>query len=281
MYCPKCQNEYREGITICPECNVELVAELEEDEELVPVASVAEESLKEKISKYLTHENIKNEWSEETDDEGNPVHVVSVPYSNAKETKKMISAIVKVETEKKMKDILENMPEEELIKEQEKEKEELQKLANTKTFTKASERSSDYSSSGSLFIGFGALLLIFAGVNKAGIMTLFSATFSLVVIAGMGLLFFVYGIYSIRKGKSLEGEAATETENENKIKEYMKENITKEELDALNDDDTTPELLYLKQSDYVKEKILKAFPETNEDYADILTDEFMNEMYNE
>lgn len=31
MFCPKCKAEYIEGIRLCPECNVELVAELPAD----------------------------------------------------------------------------------------------------------------------------------------------------------------------------------------------------------------------------------------------------------
>ena len=30
-FCPNCEAEYREGFTVCPDCNVELVAELTEE----------------------------------------------------------------------------------------------------------------------------------------------------------------------------------------------------------------------------------------------------------
>ena len=31
MFCPDCEAEYKKGITICPDCNVELVADLKAD----------------------------------------------------------------------------------------------------------------------------------------------------------------------------------------------------------------------------------------------------------
>jgi hypothetical protein len=52
-------------------------------------------------------------------------------------------------------------------------------------------------------------------------------------------------------------------------------------LEELNDGETTEELLYLKQTDLVKETLLKQYPDLNDEYADILTDDYMNEIYND
>ena len=56
-WCPKCKNEYRAGITIWPDCNEELMAELTEAIELefVPLFQTTDETLKNKLVKYLVH----------------------------------------------------------------------------------------------------------------------------------------------------------------------------------------------------------------------------------
>ena len=42
-WCPKCKNEYRKGITHCPDCDVDLVEELlPEEEETVEIPENSE-----------------------------------------------------------------------------------------------------------------------------------------------------------------------------------------------------------------------------------------------
>ncbi len=276
MWCPNCQNEYREGITICPECNIALIEELKEEVNLVEAAGVKDEILKDKIIKYLDHLNINNSCSVKEDEEGEKQFIISVAEDKLNEAMNVIATIVKVESEKKIAEDPEKALAEakEII-------EEAQNAADKKGFMKASERSSDYTSSGYLFMIFGVLLGVFAALNMTGVLTMFSGTFSLIMLIALGALFLIYGAYSIKKGSSLKSEIAEEKDTEEKVKAFIHEYITKEKLDELNDDDTTPELLYLRQSDYIKDEILKAFPDTNEEYADMLTEEFLNEIYND
>ena len=83
-WCPKCKNEYRAGIEICPDCNEVLMEELSEAIELefVPVFQTADEELKTKLVKYLPHcgHKVHEEKVEAETEEGiQNVSVVLVP----------------------------------------------------------------------------------------------------------------------------------------------------------------------------------------------------------
>lgn len=56
-WCPDCKNEYRAGITICPDCNKELVEELTDTSfsEYVLLFQTDNAHLKEKVVAYLSH----------------------------------------------------------------------------------------------------------------------------------------------------------------------------------------------------------------------------------
>nr|MCR5584321.1 hypothetical protein [Lachnospiraceae bacterium] len=109
MWCPNCQNEFRPGITVCPECNIPLIEELESQAEtnFVKVAGVKDEVIKDKIVKYLDHLNIPNRCEIDDFNEDDVQFLISVPESKANECVSVIATIVKVESEK----MLEENPE--------------------------------------------------------------------------------------------------------------------------------------------------------------------------
>ncbi len=299
MWCPNCHNEYKAGIVICPECNLPLIEELvEEKEKLAPVAAFKDEEIKNRIRKYLTSLNIDNDEETGTDEEGETTYTLLVPESMIQKALHIISAIVKVEAEKRSLELaeqLENDPEapeelkgsgfdeetEQRIRDNNEAIDNLRKMNSDKGFIKASDRSSDYITSGRLFVGFGALLLIFAILNFTGIISMITATYSLIIICIFGVALIAYGVISVRRGSGLVETAKEEEVKEEEMKDFLKNNVSKEQLEELNDDDTTPELLYLKQSDFVKEVLVNNYPDINDEYADILVNDFMNDLYND
>jgi hypothetical protein len=278
MWCPNCQNEFRPGITVCPECNIPLIEELESQAEtnFVKVAGVKDEVIKDKIVKYLDHLNIPNRCEIDDFNEDDVQFVISVPESKANESVNVIATIVKVESEK----MLEEDPEK-VMEEARKAAEELQNLTENKGFVRASEKSGNYLGSGDLFIALGVLLIVVIGLSVAGFIPFLQGTVTLILMGLIAVASLVSGTLYRKKGNALKDEVETENENEERIKNFLKENITKEILDALNDDESTPELLYLKQGDYVKDALLKEFPGLNDEYYDILTDDFLSELYND
>ncbi len=323
MFCPKCQNEYKEGITICPECNTELVESLDtvkvQDKNVIAV-SVADEKLSDRIVKYLEHigiccytevteapenfeekaDEIIDEKPDETGDEASgdirdeqnesetavseedeenvisaPKHIINiyVPEHSLKEAKKEIAVILKVETENKLK---ENP--EEALKEAEEAKEEMMELVNNKAPKSARERFDDYMSSGEMLIILGVAAIIFTVLNMTGVINLFSGSATLWLWLVIGILVTVAGFLSIVNAKKIKSEIKTEEKTDEDIKLFLKENITAEVLDKLNEDRLSEEVLYLKKMDFIKDRVMEAFPNANVNHAEELIEKFYDEM---
>ena len=68
MFCPNCEAEYREGIRVCPDCSLELVAELTPETKLrdtspgepVPLQSFKSSAEAEMVHEMLTRNGIRS-----------------------------------------------------------------------------------------------------------------------------------------------------------------------------------------------------------------------------
>ena len=104
-WCPKCKNEYREGITVCPDCGETLVSE----EELTDWTSVlfGEQDEMEKLKDFLTYNGIRK--SKLSFDEAEQVYELFVDAKEEKQAK----TIARVFLEQQEKERTENAAEEE------------------------------------------------------------------------------------------------------------------------------------------------------------------------
>ena len=104
-WCPKCKNEYREGITVCPDCGEALVSE----EELTDWVSVlfGEQDEMEKLKDFLTYNGVGK--SKLVYDETEQVYELFVDAKDEKKAK----TIARVFLEQQEKERKENAAEEE------------------------------------------------------------------------------------------------------------------------------------------------------------------------
>ena len=65
-WCPKCRNEYREGIAVCAECGVELVDSLEECGKQAFI--FGEKDKMERLQSFLAYNQIKTTISYDEED---------------------------------------------------------------------------------------------------------------------------------------------------------------------------------------------------------------------
>lgn len=96
MWCPKCKNEYREGITVCTDCKIPLVEFLDESKENTELLhAFAEEAEAKKLISYLEYSGISahDEWLGEEQ-----LYAVFVDKKDYKQARKAFAAFFTVET---------------------------------------------------------------------------------------------------------------------------------------------------------------------------------------
>ena len=269
-WCPKCKNEYRAGITVCPDCNEELLEELTEEVtlEFVPVFQTTDEELKEKIMKYLAHcgHKVQEESGMVETEEGETItaFAVLVPKDSFAEAMQEIRTVLTYEAKKEA-------GEEDL-------KPRNHAPEPSAVYVDAKARYQEYKSSGIMFLVFAALFLVFGILNIVGVINIMASTVSLILIFAAVIGFTYVGITSLMKISSLKEEVSTEEQTTDTIMDYLKENFTKEKLLHYADDDTSGELLYFQLMEEMKKQVTEAFPEADENYLEALLEDYYNSL---
>ncbi len=90
MWCPKCKNEYREGITFCKNCNVDLVED--EPVDMIELCSYTDREIAEKVKEFFEEsEDIDIVDFQENDDE---TFSIFVPKKSERKAIQMINAFM-------------------------------------------------------------------------------------------------------------------------------------------------------------------------------------------
>ena len=314
-WCPNCKTEYREGITVCVDCKVELVAEykdvlLKNATELLVKVDKEHQMFTKKLHDFLEYSNISSILLAEDDMIG-----VYVTPEEFKKAKKCFKAFYSVETEITMQhaeeaaflkgeDFSDYFGDDEDAEEPDAESNKTVDTTSssfnhniatfdseTKKETKyasAISKYDDYRSSGYTFTVLGALGIGFALLNFLGVFTLFGSVFSSTVLFVMFGIFLALGIFSFMKASSLKSAAEEEKQQISDVKEWMQQTFTEDFLASLSDDNSnvikdtqTAELLYLEQVDQLVGLLRSTFPQLHETLAEQLIEEFCNQNFEE
>lgn len=270
MWCPKCKNEYRAGITVCPDCNEELLEELNSSHAVfVPLFQTADSEMKDKITKYLIHcnRNIKEEIEEKDTELGIKIPVFSILVAE----EDLKEAVIDIKT---------------VLAYDAKENEDAPPAPKPKRrgpvvselYVDAKERCREYKSTGIMFLVFAVLLLVFGAMNASGMVNIMASTVSLILIFGAALGFLAVGISSLAKVSSLREEASAEEKTTEEITAYLKEHFSKEYFLSEQDENTSSELLYFQRVEQMKEALAENFPDAEEGYIDALLEDYYNSL---
>ena len=273
-WCPKCKNEYRAGITICPDCNEELMEELTEAIELefVPLFQTDNEELKTKLVKYLVHcgRKVQEQSAEAETEEGlQTVYAIFVPKDDYAEAVQEIRTVIAY-------DAKQEAGEEDL-------KPRHRAPEPSTLYVDAKSRYQEYKSSGIMFLAFAVLFLIFGILNLVGVINIMASTVSLIIVFGAVVGFAYVGITSLMKVSSLKEEASAEENVTEDILDYLKSEFPKEAVEKIlpagaNSEDLTNEELYFVRISEIKNYVMSEYPGKDENYLDALIEDYYNSL---
>jgi len=275
--CPKCKNEYREGITHCADCNCELISEETQKEEKKLLIEAPFPAAK-KALEYLEYCKFKTITLEETDEEG-----VSALYCGMKEYKeamKQVSVFVYEEQRKAMEAELAKMKPEEMEELQE---EESLLVPPSNIYQNYEAKAEDNKSSAISFLLIGALGSVVVALSWFGYLPFYIGGkgnwFSHGVMFVFFVIFFIVGIISAKNVGKYRELAGKEADAQGELERYLSEQFTKEVLSGIEAD--TEEEAYFKRMTYMREKIAEAFPKESENavFVESLLDEHYDKVF--
>lgn len=285
-WCPKCRNEYVEGINVCAECGVDLVDELpeEKDENMsVKLCHVTDEVIGGKFILYLNMQGVQTAGlmpvSEEDETYEDGFYLVVAGFEQ-EAAEALFEGFDKLEemTEEELATLAPDLEEklEEL-----KEEEANQMLSELRTetstvYVKKKDKYSDLKFSGISFIVFGILGFGLLALNILEYINMFNK-FSTLIMAIVFFVFFVVGITSLLRAKKMKGIVSQEESVSDDVLDWIEENITDAYIDTLIDPEQSEENNYFSAHAAMCKRVSDQFPLFNRDYIEQLIDDRYNE----
>lgn len=282
-WCPKCKNEYVEGITTCADCGVALVAELAkepDDNEPVILGHIDTEEEGKKIISFLSYRGIQTAGLRPVQEEDitSGVELIAAPFekidiemifsslSEDSELSGGLSALM-TEIENKLAEI---------------EEEEASKMfsdlrtESSTVYVKKKDKYNDLKFSGISFLVFGIIGVGILGLNLAGLIDFFN-TFSCIILFVVFAGFFAVGIGCLIRAKKLTGLVKQEDRTMDEVMDWMEKNINDEWITSLMDSECSEEDNYFEVHAKMCAKLAEQFPFLNTDYIDQLMDDRYNQ----
>lgn len=259
-YCPKCDMEFVDGITICSDCGGPLVESKE-----VADAMKKKQKEEEMARKRAEFEAMQAAWAAEhtaeldeaaagdaLNDTPSPAH----PYGG-------------------MADILEG-----------KQAKTIQSMPRTRVYVKKSQQYEDLRSSASAFLLVGGTLTIFSILCWLNVIKLpMSGSSRLLtqgVMTAMGVGSLIAAVISTNSAKKVSGQVDAEEQATKDLINWFTENHTGVQLDAQiagESGDLSPEELSLKRFSLIQDLLITNHDITDQSYIDMLSEEIYSKLY--
>jgi transcription initiation factor TFIIIB Brf1 subunit/transcription initiation factor TFIIB len=130
-----------------------------------------------------------------------------------------------------------------------------------------------------IFLFFGIAGLVVVLLNVLGVLSFFSGWIPNTVMALLFLFFIYIALSTNQKAKKVQAEIDAENKLTGEINEWLKTNVTEDFLASISNENVSSELNYLRQTDTIKELLIKEFGSQNLAYLDRLIEEYYNRTF--
>lgn len=278
-WCPKCRNEYVEGVTVCADCQVPLVDELPEetpfdDKVLLGTLDSAEEALK--VAKFLNFKGVSSAFA--VTNENETEYPVYVDETEKVDARMALSQFLKEQTE--------DQPLSEFIPEitselQELDEEEAEHMFSdlrteqSSVYVKKKDKYDDLLFSGLSFIIFSVIGGVVLLLNQIGIFSFFNL-YSTVVMGVVFIIFLGIGITSLVRARKTKALVTQEHELSDEVITWIEENITNDLISSYYNPEDSEENNYFTVHSRLCDIVSENFPFFPKEYIDELMDERYN-----
>ncbi len=273
-WCPNCKKEYDEKKKTCNDCDMTLYHSFYQSED---------KALVEKLKNFFSYSDLESVINY---NDKNGLYVLSISDTELEKGKKLYQAFHYMEKEllEKATDSLEDEGIETTDNNEhntESESNDNRGSENSSTaYVSKEDTYNDYKSTTSTFLFFGIAGLVFVFLNIIGVISLINGLFSNLVMGALFVFFLYIGVNTMGKAKNLKAEVEVEKQSSDKINNWLEENINKEYLDNIQDDDqSSQELKYFKHTEAIKKDVINDLGKQNPDYLDKLIEDFYNENF--
>lgn len=297
MWCPKCKNEYVEGVTTCADCGCDLVDELPEEinrEEPQIIGSVTDEETGNKYIRFLHFSGVSTcgliPREEETGFD------LAVRYEELPLVYKILNGLTNQDAEDSAVsnniessgsepdykntesfDLDELVPMLDKQLEEIKDEEANELLSDLRTeastvYVNKKDKFTDLKFSGYSFLIFAAIGYGIVAVNAAGVIHIFT-TYSMAILAVVFTIFLGIGISSLMKASKVKRLVSEEENVVEKVQQYISETFTDDYLASLNDEELSEEEQFFYVTGILKKELAEQFPLFSKAYGDQLVDD--------
>lgn len=269
-WCPKCKNEYVEGITKCADCGCELAASLETAAEAIIFGDQAQ---MDRLLAFMKYNGLVSPRIEE--DETQQVYEIFVSGEEREKAKQITRVFLTQEAEK------EPDGQEETAQE---ESEEIPEERDRRgVYKDNAQKAEELRDSGYTLLGVGIVGLVAIALMAAGVIPFQLGGMTYITYGVMGAMFFLFviiGARSMRSAKVYKKEALSESNLKEKIMDWCRGNLTAGEVDeSFSEEELAEEEKYFRRTAYIKARISHKFINIESDFLDNLIDELYPELF--